>query len=227
MSLSNNGIDPAANLRAVLARIANAREKAIAPAAETRLVAVSKGHESARILPVLEAGQRIFGENRVQEAIAKWPALKQRFGDTELHLVGALQTNKVPDAAALFDYVHSLDRERLAKAFVAERTKHGRCPKLFVQVNTGEEPQKAGIAPGDAVAFARHCIEALELPVIGFMCIPPIGEEPSPHFALLRKFARELSLKFLSMGMSEDFETAIRFGATHVRIGTAIFGARD
>ena len=227
MSLSNNGIDPAANLHAILARIARAREKAVAPAPETHLVAVSKGHESARILPVLDAGHRIFGENRVQEAMTKWPALKERYAGIELHLVGALQTNKVAEAAALFDYVHSLDREKLAKAFVAERARTERCPKLFVQVNTGEEEQKAGIAPGEALGFTRYCIDELKLPVIGLMCIPPMGEEPSPHFALLEKFAGELSLPGLSMGMSDDFETAIAFGATHVRIGTAIFGARN
>jgi len=218
--------EPAANLRTILDRIASARANAIAPAGETRLVAISKGHESPRILPVLEAGHRIFGENRVQEAAAKWPPLRERYHGIELHLVGALQSNKVSEAAALFDYVHSLDREKLAGAFAAEREKSGRCPKLFVQVNTGEEAQKAGIAPREAVAFARRCVEDLKLPVVGMMCIPPVGEEPSPHFALLRKFAHEASLEFLSMGMSDDFETAIRFGATHVRIGTAIFGTR-
>lgn len=219
-------IDPAANLRAILQRIDSARDKAIRPAAETHLVAVSKGHEPERILPVLETGHRIFGENRVQEALAKWPALKERFAGIELHLVGALQSNKVAEAAGLFDCVHSLDREKLAKAFAAEREKSGRCPKLFIQVNTGEEPQKAGIAPSGTVAFARHCLDALRLPIVGLMCIPPVDDEPSPHFALLRKYAEELTLGALSMGMSDDFETAIRFGATHVRVGTAIFGKR-
>lgn len=226
MTLSTNKIDTAANLRMILQRIESARKNATAPASETHLVAISKGHESERILPVLEAGHRIFGENRVQEAKAKWPTLKERFSGIELHLVGALQSNKVAEAVALFDYIHSLDRERLAKTFVAERERSGRCPKLFVQVNTGEEPQKAGIAPRETVDFVRHCRGALGLPIIGLMCIPPVDEEPSPHFALLQKFARELSLDFLSMGMSDDFETAIRFGATHVRVGTAIFGVR-
>jgi pyridoxal phosphate enzyme (YggS family) len=227
MSSIATDTDTAANLRTILSRIASARNKAIAPALETRLVAISKGHDLNRIEPVLEAGHRLFGENRVQEAKAKWPTLKERFSDIELHLVGALQSNKVAEAAALFDCVHSLDREKLARAFAAEREKNGRCPKLFVQVNVGEEAQKAGIAPNQTAEFLRHCREGLNLPVIGLMCIPPVEEEPSPHFALLQKFSRDLSLSFLSMGMSEDFETAIGFGATHVRIGTAIFGERN
>jgi hypothetical protein len=194
---------------------------------ETRLVAITKGHDLNRIEPALVAGHRLFGENRVQEAKAKWRTLKERFSDIELHLVGALQSNKVAEAAALFDCVHSLDREKLARAFTTAREKTGRCPELFVQVNVGEEPQKAGIAPNQTAEFVRHCREDLELPVIGLMCIPPVEEEPSPYFALLQKLSRDLSLSFLSMGMSEDFETAIRFGATHVRIGTAIFGERN
>ena len=218
--------DPAANLRTIYARIASARDKAIMPAAETRLVAISKGHAATRIEPVLAAGHRLFGENRVQEAKAKWPMLKERFSDIELHLVGALQSNKVSEAAGLFDCVHSLDRMKLAAAFAAEREKTGRCPSLFVQVNVGEEPQKAGVAPSGTADFVRRCREQFELPVIGLMCIPPVNEEPSPYFALLQKLSRELSLDFLSMGMSGDFETAVRFGATHVRIGTAIFGER-
>jgi pyridoxal phosphate enzyme (YggS family) len=152
--------------------------------------------------------------------------LKARFPDIELHLVGPLQTNKIGDAMALFDVVHSLDREKLAVAFAGARDKEGHCPKLFVQVNTGEEPQKAGVAPKETVAFVRHCRDGLKLPVIGLMCIPPVEENPAPHFALLKNYARELALPFLSMGMSDDFETAIRFGATHVRVGTAIFGSR-
>ncbi len=226
MSSVATEIDPAANLRTILSRIANARDKAIKPALETRLVAISKTHDLERIEPVLEAGHRLFGENRVQEAKAKWPALKLRFTGIELHLVGALQSNKVAEAVSLFDYVHSLDRDKLARAFAAEREKTGRCPGLFVQVNTAEEPQKAGIAPGKTAEFVDHCREELKLPVIGLMCIPPVDEEPSPHFALLQKFSRDLSLEFLSMGMSDDFETAIRFGATHIRVGTAIFGER-
>ena len=218
--------DPAENLKAVLARIAAAREAAIAPAPATHLVAVSKGHGEARILPVLEAGHRLFGENRVQEARAKWPALRMRFPDTVLHLIGPLQTNKVREAVETFDAIQSLDRPKLADALKAEMEKAGKRRELFVQVNTGEEAQKAGIAPKDTVAFVRHCKDTLDLPVIGLMCIPPVEEEPALHFALLQTLARECGLNALSMGMSGDFETAIRFGATHVRIGTAIFGAR-
>lgn len=227
MSSLETETDPAANLRTILSRIANARDKAINPALETRLVAISKTHDLERIEPVLGAGHRLFGENRVQEAKAKWPALKARFSGIELHLVGALQSNKVAEAVSLFDYVHSLDRDKLARAFAAEREKTGQCPGLFVQVNTGEEPQKAGIAPAQTAEFVEHCRGELKLPVIGLMCIPPVDEEPSPHFALLQKFSRDLSLAFLSMGMSDDFETAIRFGATHIRVGTAIFGERN
>jgi len=221
-----DAINPAENFRAISARIAQARGAAVAPAPETHLVAITKTHQAADILPVLEAGHRIFGENRVQEAADKWPALRTRFPGVELHLVGPLQTNKVAEAAVLFDVLHSLDRERLAEALVKERERSGRCPKLFVQVNTGKEPQKAGVAPREAKAFVRHCRDGLSLPVIGLMCIPPVDENPAPHFALLKTFAGDLGLPFLSMGMSEDFETAIRFGATHVRVGSAIFGAR-
>jgi pyridoxal phosphate enzyme (YggS family) len=219
-------VDPAANLKAVLARIAGARAAAVAPAEATRLIAVSKGHGEGRILPVLAAGHRIFGENRVQEAKAKWPELRARFGDVELHLIGPLQTNKVREALGLFDAIHALDRLKLAEALKAEIEKTGKRPQLFVEVNTGEEPQKSGIAPKDTVGFVRQCRDGLSLPVVGLMCIPPAGEEPALHFALLKSLARECGLGLLSMGMSEDFETAIRFGATHVRVGTAIFGER-
>jgi pyridoxal phosphate enzyme (YggS family) len=218
--------DPAANLKRVLDRIASARRAAIAPASEVRLIAVSKGHGPERILPVLEAGHRHFGENRVQEAKAKWSLLRGAFPDLTLHLIGPLQTNKVRDAVELFDAIHSLDRPKLAEALKAEMTRSGKSVPLFVQVNTGEEPQKAGIAPKDTVGFARHCTDALALPVVGLMCIPPIDEEPALHFALLQKLARECTLSFLSMGMSDDYGTAIRFGATHLRVGTAIFGQR-
>nr|TFG53797.1 MAG: YggS family pyridoxal phosphate-dependent enzyme [Hyphomicrobiales bacterium] len=227
MPSSATVIDPAANLRTILSRIANARAAAIAPAAETHLIAISKTHDSDRIEPVLKAGHRLFGENRVQEAKAKWPALKERFSGIELHLVGALQSNKVAEAISLFDCIHSLDREKLADAFVSGRTKTGHCPNLFIQVNVGEEAQKAGIAPRQTEEFVRHCRETLKLPIVGLMCIPPAGEEPPPYFALLQKLSSDLSLKFLSMGMSDDFETAIRFGATHIRVGTAIFGERS
>ena len=218
--------DPAANLKAVLARIDAARDAAVQPAEKTRLIAVSKGHGPERILPVLEAGQRLFGENRVQEARAKWPDLRARFAGVELHLIGPLQTNKVRDALETFDAIHSLDRPKLAEALKAEIEKTGKRPDLFVEVNIGEETQKAGIAPKETVAFVQHCRDVLQLPVRGLMCIPPADEEPALHFALLKKIARECGLSYLSMGMSDDFETAIRYGATHVRIGTAIFGER-
>jgi pyridoxal phosphate enzyme (YggS family) len=220
-------VDPAENLKAVLARIAAVRAAALAPAAETRLVSVSKSHGPERILPLLEAGHRIFGENRVQEAKAKWPALRARFPDVELHLIGPLQTNKVREAFELFDCIQSLDRLKLAEALTAEGEKTGKRLPLFVEVNVGEEPQKAGIAPKETVAFVRHCRDVLGLNVVGLMCIPPAGEEPALFFALLRKLAGECGLACLSMGMSDDFETAIRFGTTHVRVGTAIFGERE
>jgi len=200
----------------------------VAPAAATSLVAVSKGHGDERIVPVLEAGHRIFGENRVQEAKAKWPSLRERFPDVELRLIGPLQTNKVRDALDLFDVIETLDRSRLADALKAEIDKRGsgRTTRMFVEVNTGEEAQKAGVAPKDVAGFVAHCRDELKLPVTGLMSIPPVNEEPALHFALLKKLAAECRLASLSMGMSADFETAIRFGATHVRVGTAIFGAR-
>jgi len=214
------------NLAAILARIEAARKAAIAPAARTRLVAVSKTVSQEGVREALQAGQRLFGENRVQEAQGKFPQLKQEFPDLELHLIGPLQTNKVKDAAVLFDAIESLDRTRLADALAAERDKSGRCPRLFVQVNTGEEMQKAGVMPKDAgglIAYARN----LGLPVIGLMCIPPFEDDAAPHFAFLAKLAKENGLSELSMGMSGDFEMAVRFGATHVRVGSAIFGARQ
>jgi hypothetical protein len=219
--------DPAANLKTILARIAAAKNSAVAAAAEVRLVAVSKGHGENRILPVLAAGHRLFGENRVQEAKAKWAPLRAQFPDIELHLIGPLQTNKVRDALGLFDCIQSLDRPRLAEALKAEMEKTGRRIPLFVEVNTGEEAQKGGIVPKDAVSFVAHCRDEMGLPIVGLMCIPPLGEEPALHFALLRELARECGLSALSMGMSDDYETAIRFGATHVRVGTAIFGERE
>ena len=227
-SSPNLSQNPADNLAAVFARIAVARNAAVALAARTDLVAVSKTHGAEDILPVLEAGHRIFGENRVQEAKGKWPPLRERFPDIELHLVGPLQTNKVRDALDLFDVIETLDRTKLADALRAEIDKRGagRMTRLFVEVNTGEEAQKAGVAPKDVVAFVAHCRDALKLPVTGLMCIPPVDEEPALHFALLKKLASECGLASLSMGMSADFETAIRFGATHVRVGTAIFGER-
>ncbi|MBN9545195.1 MAG: YggS family pyridoxal phosphate-dependent enzyme [Alphaproteobacteria bacterium] len=213
------------NLADILARIDAARKAAIAPAPQTKLVAVSKTVSEAGIREAIAAGQRLFGENRVQEAQGKFPQLKAEFPDLTLHLIGPLQTNKVKDAAALFDAIQTLDRTRLADALAAERDKSGRCPQLFIQVNTGEEPQKAGVLPAETealIAYARK----LELPLIGLMCIPPVEDDVAPHFAFLAKLAKENGLSELSMGMSGDFEMAIRFGATHVRVGSAIFGER-
>jgi len=204
---------------------AAARASGRDPAAVT-LVAVSKTHGAEAVEAAIRAGQRVFGENRVQEAAAKYPALRERHPGLELHLIGPLQSNKTADAVALFDVIETLDREKLARALVAEREKGKRLPRCYIQINTGEEPQKAGIAPAMAPAFIRLCRDALALPVEGLMCIPPADEEPAPHFALLAKLAREHGLPAVSMGMSGDFETAIRLGATHVRVGTAIFGAR-
>jgi pyridoxal phosphate enzyme (YggS family) len=216
----------AENLADIVARIEAARKAAIKPAAQTRLVAVSKTVPESSVREALAAGQRIFGENRVQEAQGKFPQLKAEFPGLELHLIGPLQTNKVKEAVALFDVIQTLDRVRLADALAAERDRIGRCPRLFLQVNTGEEPQKAGVLPRDAsemIGYARK----LELPLEGLMCIPPVEDDAAPHFALLAKIARGHDLTNLSMGMSGDFELAVKFGATHVRVGTAIFGARQ
>ena len=206
-------------------RIAKAAEAAQRMADGVDLIAVSKGHPVEAVRAALAAGQRSFGENRVQEAKRKFAALRAD-ADLELHLIGPLQTNKAREAVALFDVIHSVDRANLAEALAAEVARAGRAPKLFVQVNTGEEPQKAGVAPRETLAFARRCVEALGLKIAGLMCIPPEHEEPSLHFALLAKLARDAGLSGLSMGMSADYETAVRLGATHVRVGTAIFGAR-
>jgi pyridoxal phosphate enzyme (YggS family) len=213
------------NLASILARIEAARKSAVSPAPATHLVAVSKTVDEAHIRAALAAGQRRFGENRVQEALAKFPALKDEFADLELHLIGPLQTNKTKEAMAVFDVIQSLDRIKLADALAAERDKGTECPRLFIQVNTGEEPQKAGVFPADLEALLAHA-RNLALPVEGLMCIPPVEDDGAPHFAFLLKRARDLGLTSLSMGMSGDFELAIRFGATHVRVGTAIFGAR-
>ena len=218
--------DSAANLSDILARIAAARKKAVAPAPSTTLIAVTKTHEADAIRPVLDAGHRVFGENRVQEAMGKWPALRAAYRDIELHLIGPLQSNKTREAVEAFDAIHSLDRPKLAHALKAELEKSNKSPTLFIQVNTGEEPQKAGIAPQDTAAFIALCRDELRLPVKGLMCIPPNNENPAPHFALLQKLARENGLPLLSMGMSGDFESDIKFGATHVRVGSAIFGER-
>jgi pyridoxal phosphate enzyme (YggS family) len=227
MPFSDTSHSPADALAAILARIDAARKTALAPAPATQLIAVSKTHGAEHIWPVLEAGHRTYGENRVQEAKAKWPPLKTKFPGVELHLIGPLQSNKAREAIELFDAIHSLDRPRLAQALRTEIDRVGKAPTCFVQVNTGEEPQKAGVTPQDAPAFIALCREELKLPVEGLMCIPPAGEPPAPHFALLAKLARMEGLRYLSMGMSADFEIAIRFGATHVRVGTAIFGERE
>lgn len=190
------------------------------------LVAVSKTMPATRIRPALVAGQRVFGENRVQEAHEKWPGLRAEFPGIELHLIGPLQTNKVKEAVALFDVIETLDREKLAVELAKEIRRTGRAPKLYVQVNTGAEPQKAGILPGEADDFIRLCRESHGLIVSGLMCIPPAGEPPSPHFALLGEIARRNGIATLSMGMSADYDPAIQLGATHVRVGSAIFGAR-
>ena len=218
MSIANNLAD-------ILARIAAARKAAIKPAPATHLVAVSKTVPEDGIRAALAAGQRLFGENRVQEAQAKFPPLKAGYPDLELHLIGPLQTNKVKEAAALFDCIQSLDRIRLADALAAERDRSGHAPRLFIQVNTGEEPQKAGVIPSELDALVAHT-RALKLPLEGLMCIPPATDDAAPHFALLARLAKDNDLKNLSMGMSGDFELAVKFGATHVRVGSALFGAR-
>jgi len=215
-----------ANLEGVRARIVAACVEADRQPSAVTLVAVSKTVPAERIYPAIAHGQRVFGENRVQELMVKWPPLRERQAGLELHLLGALQTNKVREAMAHADVIHALDRPKLAEAIAAERDRTGRCPKLFVQVNTGEEEQKAGIAPRAADEFIEDCRRRLSLPVIGLMCIPPQDDEPAPHFALLREIARRHGLADLSMGMTADFEIAIAFGATHVRVGTAIFGNR-
>ena len=216
----------AANLAAVRERIAAAARAAGRAPESVTLVAVSKTHPAASVRQALMVGHRVFGENRVQEAQAKYPELRGEFPDLALHLIGPLQTNKVRDAVALFDVIESVDRLRLAQALAREIEHSGRRPPCLIEVNTGEEPQKAGIMPADADGFILECRERLELPIIGLMCVPPLDEDPAPHFALLREIARRNDLQVLSMGMSADFEKAIRFGATHIRVGTAIFGAR-
>jgi pyridoxal phosphate enzyme (YggS family) len=213
-------------LAEIKARIAKAEREAGREVGSVHLIAVSKTFDSDAIAPVIAAGQRAFGENRVQEARAKWPALKGATSGIELHLIGPLQSNKVADAVALFDAIHTVDRERIAEALAGEMRRQGRFPRLLVQVNTGAEPQKAGVLPEEADAFVTRCRDVHGLAIDGLMCIPPVDEPPAPHFALLAKIARRLKLTSLSMGMSADYETAIAFGATDVRIGSAIFGER-
>jgi len=218
--------DAVEQLAAVKAKIAAAVRAAGRDAGSVSLVAVSKTFGADAIRPVLAAGQRVFGENRVQEAMAKWPALKEEFPDVELHLIGPLQSNKAKEAVALFDVIESVDREKIAAELAREMKKQDRVLRLYVQVNTGSEPQKAGVEPREAVAFVDRCRDVHGLSIEGLMAIPPAGENPGPHFALLEKLAREAGVEKLSMGMSGDFETAIAFGATGVRVGSAIFGGR-
>ncbi len=193
---------------------------------ETELIVVSKTFQTDKIMPVLQAGARRFGENRVQEAMGKWPELKKQYDDIELHMIGPLQSNKAGDAVELFDVIHTIDRDKIAAAIAKEMQKQGKMLKLFVQVNTGGEKQKAGISPEEAVEFVARCRSKFGLQITGLMCIPPFDENPGPHFALLGKLAVQCDCDDLSMGMSADYRTAIEFGATHVRVGSAIFGER-
>lgn len=212
-------------LKEIQDKIAKAEKKASRAAGSTTLIAVSKVQPDERVAAVLGEGHRVFGENRVQEAAGKWPAFREKFDGIDLHLIGPLQTNKARQAMEMFQAIHSVDRPKLATTLARLAQEVGHCPDIFIQVNTGEEPQKAGIMPTDADAFVAQCRE-LDLPVVGLMCIPPAEEEPSLHFALLAKIAHRNGLAGLSMGMSGDFESAIALGATHVRVGSAIFGAR-
>lgn len=223
---AGDAIDVAARLADVEARIAEAARDAGRAAQDITLVAIAKMHVDARIVPALEAGHRVFGENRVQEAEAKWPALKARYPDVALHLVGPLQTNKTRNAIALFDVIETVDRPKLARRLAGEMDRAGKRPSCFIEVNTGEEAQKAGVLPAAADAFVALCRDELDLPIVGLMCIPPFDDEPSLHFALLADIAARNGLDQISMGMTADFDVAVRFGATHVRVGTAIFGQR-
>lgn len=216
----------AANLADVRARVEKAAKAANRNPADITLIAVGKTHGEDAVRAAVAAGQLTFGENRVQEAKAKYPQVKADHPALDLHLIGPLQSNKAREAVALFDAIHTIDRDSIAEALAAEIKRAGRTPKLFVQVNTGEEPQKAGVAPQNALAFIAKCRDTHGLAISGLMCIPPADDEPAPHFALLLKLARDAGLKELSMGMSGDYEIAIRLGATHIRVGTAIFGER-
>jgi hypothetical protein len=218
--------DVAQNIADIQGKIDAAARAIDRDPAQVALIAVSKKQPDARVQAALDAGHRVFGENRVQEAQGRWTERRQQVPDLELHLVGALQSNKAKEAVGLFDALHSVDRESVAKALAKEIAKQGRRPALFVQINTGEEAQKAGIAPNDADAFIAWCRDELDLPIVGVMCLPPVDEEPAPHFALLAKIAARNRLSQLSMGMSGDYETAVQLGATHVRVGAALFGER-
>ncbi len=218
--------DVAGRLAAIRARIAAAAREVGRDPAAVELIAVSKTFDADAIRPAIAAGQRHFGENRVQEAKGKWPVLKAETPGVVLHLIGPLQSNKAREAVDLFDAIHTIDREKIARAIAEEIARQARRPQLFVQVNTGEEPQKAGVMPREAVAFVAMCRDRLGLAISGLMCIPPVDEEAAVHFAFLAKLAREAGVSGLSMGMSDDFETAVELGATHVRVGSAIFGSR-
>lgn len=218
--------DTVTRLEAVRASVSRAAKDFGRRPDSVALIAVSKTKPAEPIAETLEAGQRLFGENYVQEAKAKWPALKERFPDAELHMIGPLQSNKAREAVELFDVIQSLDRESLARELAREIARAGRSPRLFVQVNTGEEPQKGGVLPGEVDDFLARCRDVHGLTIEGLMCIPPAEEPPSPHFGLLAKIARRNGLTGLSMGMSADYEAAIQLGATHVRVGSAIFGER-
>ena len=216
-------VERLAAVRHVIGRAVKTAER---PAGSVTLVAVSKTFDADAIRPVIAAGQRVFGENRVQEAQGKWPALKVETPDIELHLIGPLQSNKAREAVALFDVIETVDRDKIAAALAEEVRRAGRSPRFLVQVNTGLEEQKAGIDPREVVAFVTRCREVHGLAISGLMCIPPVEDAPGPHFALLAKLAREAGVVELSMGMSSDYEIAIGLGATHVRVGSAIFGTR-
>ncbi len=224
---NNTETDVIGNLERVRGELIAAANEAGRDPDSVTLVAVSKTHKPGAIRPVLQAGHRVFGENRVQESEGKWPGLKSEFPDTQLHLIGPLQSNKVRNAVALFDVIETVDRAKLARALARIMDETGRRPDCMIQINTGEEEQKAGISPLQADEFINLCIEELGLPVRGLMCIPPLDDEPSLHFALLAEIAKRNGLKKLSMGMSADYQAAVRLGATHVRVGTAIFGARQ
>lgn len=223
---SDNDDTSTKTLTDIHARIEHAAKEANQTSRSVNLIAVSKTFGPEAILPLLKAGHRVFGENRVQEAKTKWPSLRESYPDIELHLIGPLQSNKTREAIELFDAIHTIDRPKIASAIANEQARTNKSLKLFIQVNTGEEPQKAGIAPRETANFLGHCTDTLGLRISGLMCIPPVEEEPAVHFAFLAKLARELALPELSMGMSSDFETAVAFGASYVRVGSAIFGAR-
>ncbi len=214
------------SLTEIYQRVENAADQAGRSVDEITLIAVSKVQPLDRVESVLKAGHTVFGENRVQEAAGKWPAFRETYPGITLHLLGPLQTNKINQALDLFDAIHALDREKLARKLATAVQARGQCPELFIQVNTGEEPQKAGVLPDELDGFVALCRGELDLPIRGLMCIPPVDEEPSLHFALLRKMAERNGLDGLSMGMSADFERAIALGATHIRVGSAIFGER-